>query len=148
MTIISSCSHAAGYKDASILFADGYRHEANNANDVHPRDAGDAVFGTRDLQIRLADTEAGRNSASMLISKMYSWRGYTGSHMLHESPNRITLTASMKEVLVGTVTLSIDSPAGLLADEIFKDEIDKRRNENSKLCELTKLAFNADAHSP
>lgn len=105
------------------------------------------VLSTKDFRIRLADTEAGRNSASMLINKMYSWRGYAGSHHVSSSPNRITLTASMKDVLVGTVTLSIDSPAGLLADEVFKDEIDKYRGKGRKLCELTKLAFDAETKS-
>lgn len=105
------------------------------------------VLSTRDFRIRLADTESGRNSASMLINKRYSWRGYAGSHQVTQSPNRITLTASMKDALIGTVTLSIDSPIGLLADEIFKDEIDRHRGEGRKLCELTKLAFDVKVQS-
>ena len=107
----------------------------------------DVVLSIKDFRIRLADTETGRNSASMLINKMYSWRGYAGSRQVASSPNRITLTAFMKDVLVGTVTLSIDSPAGLLADEVFKDEIDKIRGKDRKLCELTKLAFDAETKS-
>ncbi len=111
-------------------------------------DPGDAfVLSTRDFRIRLADTESGRNSASMLINKMYSWRGYAGSHQVTQSPNRITLTAFMREALIGTVTLSIDSTVGLLADETFKDEIDRYRGKDRKLCELTKLAFDVEVKS-
>ena len=91
--------------------------------------------------IRLTDTAEGRNSASMLVSKMYAWRGYAGTHQLTEDPNRITLTASHEGETVGTMTLGIDSAVGLLADDIFKDELDMFRERGERLCEFTKLAF-------
>nr|MBV0880109.1 N-acetyltransferase [Noviherbaspirillum sp. L7-7A] len=78
---------------------------------------------------------------------MYAWRGYGSAHQVKASPSRITLTASDKEKVIGTVTLGIDSEEGLLADEIFKPEIDKRRNAGGKVCELTKLAFDPDIRS-
>ncbi|MET0963773.1 MAG: N-acetyltransferase [Noviherbaspirillum sp.] len=105
------------------------------------------VIAQKDFRIRLADTEAGRNSASLLINKMYAWRGYGDKHQVKHSPSRITLTASNKERVVGTVTLSIDSSEGLLADEIFKPEIDARRQDGAIVCELTKLAFDPEVHS-
>jgi hypothetical protein len=49
--------------------------------------------------------------------------------------------------VIGTVTLGIDSEEGLLADEIFKPEIDARRRAGGKVCELTKLAFDPDIRS-
>lgn len=102
----------------------------------------DVVLDRKDLRIRLADSHHRRSSASMLINRMYSWRGYNSSHDLHPDPNRITLTASNAEdVVVGTVTLVVDSPSGLHADETFKDELDKFRRPGRRLCELTKLAF-------
>jgi hypothetical protein len=110
-------------------------------------DADDVVLSIKDFRVRLADTDIGRNSASMLINKMYAWRGYSTSYHLQKNPNRITLTAYMRDALIGTVTLAIDSQAGLLADDIFKDEVDKYRRPGSKLCELTKLAFDASADS-
>lgn len=91
--------------------------------------------------IRVADTEAGRASVSTLINKMYAWRGYTGSHQVENDPNRITLAASDKGEVIGTITLGIDSAAGILADEIFDDYIDEFRKRGSKVCEMTKLAF-------
>lgn len=112
-----------------------------------PENASSVVLSIKDFKIRLADTEVGRNSASMLINKMYSWRGYEGSHQVQQNPNRITLTAYMKDALIGTVTLAIDSPVGLLADEIFKDELDRYRTPDRKLCELTKLAFDPKVRS-
>jgi hypothetical protein len=98
--------------------------------------------------IRLTDTHEGRNSASMLINKMYAWRGYAGTHRIEDDPNRITLTASEKSGdAVGTLTLGIDSPIGLLADEIFKDELDAYRARGAKVCEMTKLAFDPSVQS-
>lgn len=110
-----------------------------------PDDA--VVLSVKDFKIRLADTEAGRNSASMLIDKMYSWRGYAGVSRVQPSLNRITLTAYMKEELIGTVTLAIDSTIGLLADEIFQEQLDRHRGPGRKLCELTKLAIDAKVNS-
>jgi hypothetical protein len=107
----------------------------------------DVVIEQKNFRIRLADTENGRNKASMLINKMYAWRGYGSAHQVKESPSRITLTASDKDRVIGTVTLGIDSHEGLLADEIFRPEIDARRQAGGKVCELTKLAFDPDIRS-
>jgi len=107
----------------------------------------DVVIEQKNFRIRLADTENGRNKASMLINKMYAWRGYGSAHQVKESPSRITLTASDKDRVIGTVTLGIDSDEGLLADEIFRPEIDARRQAGGKVCELTKLAFDPDIRS-
>lgn len=101
-----------------------------------------ATFG-----LRLMDTPDGRSKASMLINKMYSWRGYAGTHVLHDDPNRITLSASAQGEVLGTLTLGIDSPSGILADEIFKAEIDVFRARGAKVCEITKLAFDPGANS-
>jgi hypothetical protein len=107
----------------------------------------DFKVSQQSFRIRLADTEDGRNSASMLINKMYSWRGYTGAHKLQGSPNRITLTASYKDMVIGTATLGMDSSVGLLADEVFKDEIDRFRTRDGKACEIIKLAFDPNIRS-
>jgi hypothetical protein len=105
------------------------------------------VIEQKNFRIRLADTENGRNKASMLINKMYAWRGYGNGHQVKANPSRITLTASDKDRVIGTVTLGIDSEEGLLADDIFRPEIDARRQAGGKVCELTKLAFDPDIRS-
>lgn len=97
--------------------------------------------------IRVADTDEGRNHASMLINKMYAWRGYAGTHRIEDNPNRITLSASDKGTIIGTVTLGIDSPIGILADEVFKDRIDEFRKRGAKVCEISKLAFDPTVRS-
>jgi len=97
--------------------------------------------------IRLTDTSDGRNTASMLINRMYAWRGYTGNHQPSSDPNRITLTATDKGDVVGTLSIGIDSEVGLMADEIFKDELDAHRRRGAKLCEFTKFAFDPSVRS-
>lgn len=97
--------------------------------------------------IRLTDTTDGRNSASMLINRMYAWRGYASTHQITDDPNRITLTATDKGIVVGTLTIGIDSPIGLMADQVFSDELDDHRNRGARLCEVTKLAFDPSVRS-
>jgi len=69
----------------------------------------------------------------MLINKMYAWRGYGSSHQFNDDPNRITLTATDKGSVVGTLSIGIDSPIGLMADLIFKEELDLHRNRGASL---------------
>lgn len=100
----------------------------------------DVVIDEHQFGIRAADVDDKRNAASMLINKMYGWRGYGSNHQIRHEPNRITLTASNQEgKIVGTMSLGIDSEVGLLADQVFKDCIDPYR-QHGKVCEITKLA--------
>ena len=89
--------------------------------------------------MRIAHNEDRRKSASMLVEKMYSWRGYE-SDVLKKDPNNITLVAHQGDKIVGTVTLGLDSPTGIAVDELYKAEVDKLRVKGSKVAELTKLA--------
>ncbi|MDT1878775.1 N-acetyltransferase, partial [Acinetobacter baumannii] len=62
-------------------------------------------------------------------------------------PNRIVLTATDKGDVVGTLSLGMDSEVGLMADEIFKSELDGLREQGAKLSEFTKLAFDPSVRS-
>lgn len=78
----------------------------------------------------------------MLLSRMYSWRGYGASHSLPSTPNCVTFTAAADEDVIGTLTLTVDSAGGLACDRLFKDELDNfRAAPGASLCELTKFAF-------
>lgn len=117
--------------------------EAEGSSDIRTVTIDKKTFG-----IRLADTEEGRNSVSLLVKKMYAWRGYTTSPQApEEHPNRITLQAAEKGNVIGTVTLGIDSEIGVMADEVFKAEIDVFRQRGAKVCEITKLAFDHTVRS-
>jgi hypothetical protein len=100
------------------------------------------------FKIRLATTEDRRESASLLVQKMYSWRGYaTGAPIAGADPNRITLLAALGDAVIGTLSIGFDSPAGLLADELYKAEIDILRAEGRKIGELVKLAADRSVSS-
>lgn len=100
------------------------------------------------FKIRLATTPDRHESASLLIQKMYSWRGYsTGTPMAHTDPNRITLVAGQGDKVIGTLTIGFDSSAGLLADEMYRSEIDVLRAQGRQVGELIKLAVDRDLRS-
>lgn len=100
----------------------------------------------REFAIRLADNDHARNSASLLINKQYTARGYKPV-ALAADPNAITLSAWDGDHVFGTCTLGLDSPAGLLADQTFRDQIDQYRKAGSRVCEITRLAFDPEARS-
>ena len=109
---------------------------------------GERKLPVSDFKIRLADTMGRRSSASLLIEKMYSWRGYqTTSGHADPRPNRVTLVASAAEQTIGTITIGFDSEVGLLVDQLYKAEIDPMRAAGRSLCEFTKLAVDASVRS-
>lgn len=99
------------------------------------------------LKIRLANTEARHHSASLLLDKMYSWRGYMAAARFDGIPNRVTLVAALHQHVVGTLTLCFDSTVGLPADEIFKDKLDQLRNNDCRLCEPSRFAVDHNINS-
>lgn len=107
----------------------------------------DIAVAHKTFRIRLADTDEGRNAANMLIDRMYSWRGYTTSHQTPKSPNLITLMAMENHSVIGTISISLDSPIGILADETYEDEINMLRSRGCRICEFTKLAFDPAVRS-
>ena len=99
------------------------------------------------FKIRLANSEGRRESADILINKRYSWRGYGTARALNDEPNSITLMADLKGHIIGTLTIGLDSGAGLLVDQLYQDEIDRLRHEHRIVCEFTKLAVDQASHS-
>jgi hypothetical protein len=93
----------------------------------------------QNYKIRLAHSRRSFNSASMLVQRMYLQKGYDIPGM-QKMPDRITLTASQNGIVAGTITLGIDAGNGLLADENYKQEVDRIRAEGRRVCELTKFA--------
>lgn len=97
---------------------------------------------TQEFHVRLANTEERRESASILIKRMYTWRGYGDGGKLPENPNRITLLASgTGNAAIGTLSVGLDLEGGLLADEMYHEELDRLREEGCVLCEYNRLAI-------
>lgn len=109
--------------------------------------AGQRAEGVHPFGIHLAATEAGRHSAGNMVNRLYQQRGYGAPQPLESHPRRVTLAASGPGRMLGTVTLGADTSDGLLADEIFKAEIDAHRRRGARVCEVTKLGIDPGKHS-
>lgn len=99
-----------------------------------------ASTASEKFKIRLASSDGQRQAATLLIEKMYSWRGYIPKQKRRPTPNQCTLVASTNDQIIGTVTLTIDSPAGLLAENLYGEELAALRAKGAKLYELTQFA--------
>jgi len=94
------------------------------------------------FHIRMANSQGRREAASMLLKKMYGWRGYTVDPAAVHSPNKITLFAETGGTTVGTMSLCLDNnEIGLPADENFRDKLDELRGQRRRLCEPSRLAI-------
>lgn len=102
--------------------------------------------GRQEFKVRLATTEDRRKAASLLIEKMYSWRGYE-ANPVGQDPNKITLVAYQEDKVVGTLTLGLDSPGGMVVDQLYEAEANHLRAEGRKICDVTKLAVDQDIKS-
>ncbi len=99
------------------------------------------------FKVRLADNDGRRNTASMLVNKMYAWRGYKIAWHAKRQPNRITLVASHGTSPMATISIGFDSADGLLVDDLYKTELDVLRAEGAHICEFTKLAVDGAIRS-
>ncbi len=126
---IVSFENNDGLRDLCIT-----EREPDGAND-HPIDQ-------QRFHIRMANSAGRREAASLLIRKMYGWRGYDvdTAARAHDA-NRITLVAESAGGTVGTMTLCLDLGEGLPADEIFRDKLDGLRQQQRRLCEPSRLAI-------
>lgn len=94
------------------------------------------------FKIRLAHDASRTREARFLVEKRYVEKGYALSKEPGQPicPERITLATYKDEEVVGTLTIGFDTGDGLLADELYKAEIDALRSEGRRVCEFTKLA--------
>mgnify|MGYP001558350394 FL=1 len=113
--------------------------EENDGHTVH--------LAEQQFKIRLANSEGKRESASLLIKKMYNWRGYDTLSFSEDNPNRITLMADAEGEPIGTLTIGLDTPNGLLVDQLYHDEIDRLRAVGATVCEFIKLAVDQSLQS-
>ena len=93
------------------------------------------------FHIRMATSAGRREAASLLIRKMYGWRGYALDPGAHLEANKITLYAETNGKIIGTMSLCLDSLTRLPADDNFADMLDPLRAAGRRLCEPSRLAI-------
>ena len=91
------------------------------------------------FKIRVARHAGGRRNAEVLVDRRYATRGYQTTPM-RVDPRLSTFIAYDEGLLVGTVSVRLDSAKGLSADELYRDELDALRRKGARLCEFTRLA--------
>jgi N-acyl amino acid synthase FeeM len=99
------------------------------------------------LQLSVADSKEQRTAARDLVRRRYAWRGYETAESTDRtsktarSANEITFIVQHRRTTVGTVTLGLDGPQGLLAELTHDQVIAEIRRSGRKVCELTRLAI-------
>ncbi|WP_263771708.1 N-acyl amino acid synthase FeeM domain-containing protein [Propionivibrio soli] len=103
----------------------------------------------RDYDIRPARTEYQHGLANMLVRRMYAWRDYKTEIPPHrpDDPHRITLAAWRFDEVIATLTLGLDSAAGLLADALYGRELAGLRRADRLIVEVSRLAVDPDFKS-
>lgn len=90
-----------------------------------------------------------KDRTAQLIERMYASRGLQTYHAdLAQCTTRTTLVACRGDHLFATLTLGLDSDRGLMADTLYKNEIDSFRLNGSRNCEVTRLAMDPEHSSP
>lgn len=99
-----------------------------------------------DFHIRLANNHGRRNRSSVLIQRMYSWRGYNSN--TRDDPakhaNQVTLQACRGGTVFGTLTVNFDSEARLAAEDLYPSEIEAYRAAGARVAEVTRLAVDPE----
>jgi hypothetical protein len=121
-----------------------YREGARSSSGEHLHQgtvpAGHRGAGKK-FEVHLVETGKDRALASELLNRMYDWRGYGANHALAAAEGSNTFAVSVDGQIICTLTLTVDSGAGLAADKTFRNVLAGAREvSGASLCELTKFA--------
>jgi hypothetical protein len=106
----------------------------------------DLLVNCGDFQLRLASNRGTRIESSVLVQRMYAWRGYKVEAQACATPanSELTLQACFGRRVFGTLTVRNDSMNGLAADALYRDEIDAYRLSGRRITEVTRLAVDPE----
>lgn len=104
----------------------------------------------RGYDIRPTRTPGQLGVVNRLLQCMNAWRGHATESFVHrlDDPNRVNLAAWQFDEVMATLTLSRDSPEGLLTNALFTRELARLRRPGRMLCEISNLAVDPDFSSP
>ncbi|MGE5385118.1 MAG: N-acyl amino acid synthase FeeM domain-containing protein [Betaproteobacteria bacterium] len=107
------------------------------------------MFRFDGFDIRPATTRTQFDAASMLVRRMYAWRGYR-TDCISDSPahdDQVILGVWQGGTALATLTLNLDSTRGLCCDELYGAEIDAFRKRGRIICEVSRLAIDPESSS-
>lgn len=96
-----------------------------------------------EFSVWIARTIDDCRAAARLVEARYAQRGFHVDRLFppgFHSSRVTTLAAGCDGRLLGTLTLHLDSPGGLCADEAHRPIVDRVRAGGGRACELTRLA--------
>jgi hypothetical protein len=107
------------------------------------------------LKVGVAESVEQIAATSRLISERYAWRGYSVAAFDHEdhfgqrseSRREITFFVADPPTTLGTITLRLDGPKGLRADETHGEAMRRARVNHVRIGELTRLAVAEEVDS-
>ncbi|MGI4850223.1 MAG: N-acyl amino acid synthase FeeM domain-containing protein [Janthinobacterium lividum] len=97
------------------------------------------------MRALIADCPALRAAASALITAQYLAAGF-GQHEIPTGEHSQTLVVLDQAEVIGTLTLTFDNPAGLLADLAYREFLHDRREVGGRCAEITKFAFSTSSY--
>lgn len=106
-------------------------------------------FERNGFTIRIANgCEVLKRQTAHLIERMYSARGLFPYGTRTKLDKRdITVVALHQNQAVATLTVRMDHGSGLLADTLYRSEIDSVREIGGRVCEITQLAIDSQLSS-
>lgn len=144
-----SPNHFTAGSNSESLATQQYRPPKNWARHPNRTSQTDCLLQADSYSIHLVSTLKQRIKASTLIKRMYASRGYQtdSASVFSAIPFQYTFEARCGQQIIGTLTLTIDSSKGLLADTLYKSELDQFREQGHRPCEVSKLAFAPNSSS-
>lgn len=97
------------------------------------------------ISVTRARTQSELQAAALLLVSRYKSRGYVVPSPDAVSESDLVFIATEGGAATGTLTLRVDGPAGLRADESYADELDAVRSQGGRACELGRLAVARNA---
>ena len=95
----------------------------------------------------IANSPMELQAAAALVEARYGDRGYRVTAGERERDPGITLIATESDAIIGTLTVRLDGPQGLCADENYGDVVSAARRAGREVCEMTRLAVDPSADS-
>lgn len=116
--------------------------------------ASDLFDGLEEIELSVAKSYHERQEAEQLVYRQYCARGFTvaepGSQPTVsriEARRESVIMARIGGRVVGTMTVGIDSPNGLLVDEANRESVDPLREQGLRLGEVVRFALDRDVDS-
>jgi len=100
------------------------------------------------FKIRVVKNANWRERTHSLVERRYAWRGYSISPDESDfGGRRLTLSASVDDTTVATISAGVDSPQGMYVSALYPDVVQALRENGRKLCEFTRLAVDESVRS-